>query len=110
MMESEVTGNCHASFGERGSETRTVQAVKVRAAPTPSSPILSTIYLNELDTFMDHMKAQFDRGKKRAENREYRRLSFQIQQLRRKEDNLPDGAIAERQTLRQARKRQMEQR
>jgi len=59
---------------------------------------------------MDHLKAQFDRGKKRAENREYRRLSFQIQQLRRKEDNLPDGAIPERQALRQARKRQMEQR
>jgi hypothetical protein len=40
MMESEVMGNYHASFGERDRETRTVQAVKVRPVPTPFSPVL----------------------------------------------------------------------
>ncbi len=35
MMESEVMGNYHASFGERDGETRTVQTVKVRSVPTP---------------------------------------------------------------------------
>jgi hypothetical protein len=35
MMESEVMGNYHASFGERDGETRTVRIVKVRTVPTP---------------------------------------------------------------------------
>jgi len=35
MMESEVTGNCHASFGERDRETRLLQDLKVRPVPTP---------------------------------------------------------------------------
>ena len=38
MMESEVMGNYHASFGERDGETRTVRIVKVRTVPTPLSP------------------------------------------------------------------------
>jgi hypothetical protein len=38
MMESEVMGNYHASFGERDGETRTVRIVKVRTVPTPLTP------------------------------------------------------------------------
>ena len=45
-MESEVTGNCHASFGERDAETRSTHAEKVRCVPTPFSPILANIYLH----------------------------------------------------------------
>jgi len=46
MMESEVMGNYHASFGERDRETRTAKAVKVRPVPTPFSPLLANIFLH----------------------------------------------------------------
>ncbi len=38
------------------------------------SPILSNIYLNELDTFMDELKVKFDEGTFRKVNPEYNRL------------------------------------
>ena len=53
MMESEVMGNYHASFGERDGETRTVRIVKVRTVPTPLSPLAANIYLHELDRYME---------------------------------------------------------
>ncbi len=60
------------------------------------SPILSNIYLHELDTRMANMRDRFNTGKKRGDNKEYRRLSYQIQSLWRKEDNLPLSAKTER--------------
>ena len=49
MRESEVTGNCHASFGERDGETRRLKDVKVRSVPTLSSPLLANIALNGIE-------------------------------------------------------------
>jgi retron-type reverse transcriptase len=49
MMESEVMGNYHASFGERDRETRTMQAVKVRPVPTPFSPLLANLALHGIE-------------------------------------------------------------
>src|SRR5262245_26256344 len=53
MMESEVMGNYHASFGERDGETRTGRIVKVRTVPTPLSPLAANIYLHALDRYME---------------------------------------------------------
>jgi hypothetical protein len=56
MMESEVMGNYHASFGERDGETRTVRIVKVRTVPTPLSPVLAHGYLPyALDLWFDQV-------------------------------------------------------
>ena len=52
MMESEVTGNCHASFGKRDGETRRVRTRKVRAVPTSLSPVLCNLVLNGLETVL----------------------------------------------------------
>jgi group II intron reverse transcriptase/maturase len=52
------------------------------------SPILANVLLHELDIFMSKMKAAFDQGKKRKNNRAYRRLSGKIERLRRKGDSL----------------------
>lgn len=47
------------------------------------SPLLSNIYLNELDTYIeDVLIPQYTRGKKRAENPFYRHLNFAISQAR----------------------------
>ncbi len=48
-MESEVTGNCHASFGERDRETRKSKGLKVRSVPTLLSPLLANIALNGIE-------------------------------------------------------------
>jgi len=48
------------------------------------SPILSSIYLNELDTFIDEYKRGFDLGKLRKPNPEYRKFTSRINYLRRK--------------------------
>lgn len=53
-----------------------------------SAPILANIYLHELDLFMDSMHADFSRGKRRAENNEYRRTSKSIRRCRLQIDNL----------------------
>ena len=37
------------------------------------SPILSNIYMNELDVFMNEYKNAFDKGEKRSDNKEYSR-------------------------------------
>jgi group II intron reverse transcriptase/maturase len=52
------------------------------------SPILANIYLHELDKFMEEMKSKFDRGKRRAKNREYANYSHRIECLRKKIDQL----------------------
>src|SRR5207253_2108015 len=59
MMESEVMGNYHASFGERDGETRTVRIVKVRTVPTPLSPLAANIYLHQFDQYMESTYLHF---------------------------------------------------
>lgn len=48
------------------------------------SPILSNIYLNELDTFMDELKSKFDKGKVRKVNPEYNKLNGKAMYLKKK--------------------------
>ena len=57
MMESEVTGNCHASFGERDGETRRLRDMKVRSVPT----LLSNILLDDLDKQLEARGHRFVR-------------------------------------------------
>src|SRR6266566_2861755 len=45
VMESCVTRECHAQFGERDRETRLLRSRKVRSVPTPLSPLLANIAL-----------------------------------------------------------------
>ena len=56
MMESEVMGNYHASFGERDRETRPMQVRKVRPVPTPLSLVIMNLALNGLER---HIKDAF---------------------------------------------------
>lgn len=50
------------------------------------SPILSNIYLNELDTCMKSFKTNFNKGKGRKKNTEYKRLSNKVRELQKKID------------------------
>ena len=52
------------------------------------SPILANVYLHELDEFMSRMKANFDQGKYRQVNPDYRRLQGKIYRYRVKVDRL----------------------
>jgi hypothetical protein len=45
------------------------------------SPILANIYLNKLDKFLTAMKARFDRGKHRAMNPQYGKLTMAMYRL-----------------------------
>ena len=51
-MESEVTGNCHASFGERDEKTRIMKVIKVRLVPTLFSPLLANIALHGMEDYI----------------------------------------------------------
>lgn len=46
------------------------------------SPILSNIYLNELDKYMDEYKKSFDKGRARQRNYDYKRLTDKLQRKR----------------------------
>ena len=48
------------------------------------SPLLSNIYLNELDVFMEHYKNGFDKGKENKINPDYMRAQGALSRLRRK--------------------------
>lgn len=48
------------------------------------SPILSNIYLHELDSYMDKYKQEFNSGAKRKKNLEYKRLESRMYWLRKK--------------------------
>lgn len=48
------------------------------------SPILSNIYLNELDRYMENLIKEFDKGKERKRNPEYRNYEYRIS-VKRKE-------------------------
>jgi group II intron reverse transcriptase/maturase len=51
------------------------------------SPLLANIYLNELDAYIeDVLMPQYTRGKRRANNPEYKRYEFAIQQARKNGD------------------------
>jgi len=45
------------------------------------SPLLSNIVLNELDEYMNQFKVKFEKGKKRAKNKQYDALTSKIQNL-----------------------------
>ncbi|WP_137665515.1 reverse transcriptase domain-containing protein [Enterococcus hulanensis] len=51
------------------------------------SPILSNIYLNELDKYMEEYKASFELGKKRRKDESYKRLESKMYWLRKKLKN-----------------------
>ena len=53
-----------------------------------ASPILANIYLHELDQFMEKLKGEFDLGKQRRTNPEYRTISLRIHRLRKQIDAL----------------------
>ncbi len=48
------------------------------------SPILSNIYLNELDEYMEKYKENFDKGKNRSRNTEYRTLCQRAERFKAK--------------------------
>lgn len=51
-----------------------------------ASPILSNIYLHSLDTFMEDLIGQFNKGKRRRYSLEYKRLSEKKRNIRKKID------------------------
>src|SRR6266699_4150698 len=50
VMESCVTRECHAQFGERDRETRLSRGRKVRSVPTPLSPLLMNVALHGMES------------------------------------------------------------
>ena len=50
------------------------------------SPILSNIYLHELDSFMEDLRKTFNKGKARKRNPEYQRLQKQKNRIRKRMD------------------------
>jgi group II intron reverse transcriptase/maturase len=65
-----------------------------------ASPILANIYLNKLDEFLTAMKARFNRGKHRAMNPQYGRLTRAMYRRRlRVERLLSEGREAEAQAV-----------
>lgn len=51
------------------------------------SPILSNIYLNELDVYMESFKNSFNQGKRRKKNPEYENVRSKMRRLEKKIDN-----------------------
>ncbi|PFV83492.1 group II intron reverse transcriptase/maturase [Bacillus sp. AFS059628] len=51
------------------------------------SPILSNIYLNELDVYMECFKNNFNQGKRRKKNPEYENVRSKMRRLEKKIDN-----------------------
>lgn len=54
------------------------------------SPLLANIVLNELDKKLEDIKQAFERGKKRAKNKEYDQLTSRIQYLQKNHPGSPD--------------------
>ena len=54
----------------------------MRPVPTPFSPMLSNIYLNELDEHFEKLVSEFNKGKIRPRNLEYRKLENRKVSLR----------------------------
>ncbi|MET3690474.1 group II intron reverse transcriptase/maturase [Priestia megaterium] len=51
------------------------------------SPILSNIYLNELDQFIEEFQDKFNKGKRKADNPDYKKLHLKCTSLKRKLKN-----------------------
>ena len=61
------------------------------------SPLLSNVYLHELDLFMENLKQEFNQGKKRRPDPRYLHYTYQIRQIRRQVDaGTKDRATAKR--------------
>src|SRR6266487_2499559 len=87
VMESCVTRECHAQFGERDRETRLLRGRKVRSVPTPLSPLLSNILLDKLDKCVEtHLIPQETRGRVRKKTPASRRIQERLSRARRKEE------------------------
>src|SRR5437667_1226070 len=83
MRESRMTRNGHVRFGERSRETRSSRGEKVRSAPTLFSPMLSNIYLNKLDTFVEtELLPTYTRRTRRRVNAPYGYLQGRASRLR----------------------------
>lgn len=54
------------------------------------SPLLANIVLNELDVYMDELKGSFEKGTKRAKNKEYDSLTSKIQNLQKHHPGSPE--------------------
>src|SRR6266566_8302118 len=75
MRESRMMRKYQVRFGERSRETRSSRDEKVRSAPTRLSPILANVYLHELDKFVETLRTKREKGKTKARNPLYHRLS-----------------------------------
>ena len=95
MRESRMMRKYQVRFGERSRETRSLRDEKVRSAPTRLSPILSNIYLDRLDQYVeDALIPAYTKGERREANDEYNALICRVYRLRRK------GQIEEAKALR----------
>lgn len=54
------------------------------------TPLLSNIVLHELDSFMEKLKSRFEKGTKRAKNKEYAKIQSKIQRLQRSNPGSPE--------------------
>lgn len=54
------------------------------------SPVLSNIYLNELDWYMEKVKAEFEKGGRRKESREYKCISTRCLRAKKKAQETGD--------------------
>jgi RNA-directed DNA polymerase len=52
------------------------------------SPLLANIYLHELDEFMETLTSEFNKGKRRQDNPEYKHYSWVIYRLRKEHDRI----------------------
>lgn len=60
------------------------------------SPLLANIYLHELDEFMENMIVNFNKGKKRQDNPEYKHYVYEICKLRKEYDKISSEGNDER--------------
>jgi hypothetical protein len=85
VMERCVTRKGHAQCGERDRETRLVRARKVRSVPTLRSPVLSNVYLDKLDKFVEEkLIPAYTKGEERGRSKEYNRLLNRAHRQRKK--------------------------
>lgn len=57
------------------------------------SPILSNVYLNPLDLYIDSLKKSFDKGKEARKNPEYKHLDYLRQKALKNKDHLQANKI-----------------
>ncbi len=59
------------------------------------SPILANIYLNEMDSYVETLISEFNKGKSRKENPEYAKIRGKMERCRQKYDAIKDSAEKE---------------